>query len=106
MTDERTVMSIVVSTNWPYVTPEQYDAVSEIIRFDEDPPEGAISHTLWFTEGGLIVVDVWRTREDYELFARDRLMPATEQVPGLHGEPTVTFHELHTQAIVHATAAA
>ena len=95
-------MSIVVSTTWPNVTPEAYDAVTEIIRFDEDPPEGAVSHIAWFTEGGLNVVDVWQSQADFEQFARERLTPATLEVPGFHGEPNVKFFPLHAHALASA----
>lgn len=97
-------MSIVVSMSWPHVTPEEYDAANELIKFDEDTPEGAISHIAWFTEDGLKVVDVWRSQEEFERFARERLMPATSEVPGFHGEPKVMFHPLHAQTVARATA--
>ena len=64
-------MSIVVSTNWPYVTPEQYEALHEAVRYETDPPQGAVSHLAWFTEGGLNVVDVWETQADFEQFAAE-----------------------------------
>jgi hypothetical protein len=97
-------MSIVVSMSWPDVTAEDYEAAEELIRFDEDTPAGAISHTAWFTEDGLYVVDVWSSQEDFERFARERLTPATHEVSGFDGEPKVTFHPLHAQTIVRATA--
>ncbi len=97
-------MSIVVSMSWPHVTPEEYDAVNELIRSGEDTPEGPITHTAWFTEDGLKVVDVWRSQEEYERFARERLMPATQEVPGFHGEPKVMFHPLHAQTVARVTA--
>ncbi len=97
-------MSIVVSLSWPHVTPDQYDLLHDLVRYDEDPPEGAVSHTAWFTESGLRVVDVWRSQEDFEHFADERLMPAALQVQGFHGEPMVKFHPLHAYQVAPATA--
>jgi hypothetical protein len=97
-------MPIVVSLSWPHVTPDDYDALDELVRYEEDPPEGAVSHTAWFTESGLRVVDVWRTRQDFERFADERLMTAALQVSGFHGEPLVKFHRLHAHVLAPATA--
>ena len=97
-------MPVVVSLSWPHVTPDQYDALSELVRYEADPPVGAVSHTAWITESGLRAVDVWRSQQDFERFADDRLMTAAVQVPGFHGEPMVKFHALQAHMLVPATA--
>ena len=71
-------------------------------RRDNSAPNG--SHIAWFTEDGLKVVDVWGSQDEFERFARERLMPATQEVPGFHGEPKVMFHPLHAQIVARDTA--
>ena len=97
-------MHVVVSMSWPHFTPDDYEAVSELLRLDDDPPVGLFSHVAWFSESGLRGVDVWRSQSDFERFAQERLLPATEQVPGFHGEPLLRFAPLHTHVLAPATA--
>jgi hypothetical protein len=97
-------MQVVVSMSWQHVTPEAYEAAVDLIRLDDDPPLGLVSHVAWFTESGLRAVDVWRTRDDFERFAQERLLPAAEQVPGFHGEPLLRVAPLHTHGLAPATA--
>lgn len=75
-----------------------YDAINE--RIGTTPPEGLIVHAAGATEdGGFRVFDVWDSREAYERFAEERLMPIVQEVmaasasPG--GPPTVSIYELH-----------
>jgi hypothetical protein len=57
-----------------------YDAVSEQLSLDTNPPDGMIVHTAgWDEEGGVFrVLEVWETHEDSERFRRERLQPALE----------------------------
>jgi hypothetical protein len=97
-------MQVVVSMSWPHVTPEDYEAASDLIRLEDDPPVGAVSHIVWFTESGLRAVDVWRSKADFERFAHERLFPAAERVPGFHGEPLLRFAPLYDHVLAPATA--
>ena len=97
-------MQVVVSMSWQHVTPEAYEAAVDLIRLDDDPPLGFVSHVAWFTESGLRAVDVWRSQGDFERFAHERLLPAAEQVPGFHGEPQLRVAPLHTHGLAPASA--
>jgi hypothetical protein len=57
-----------------------YDAVSEHLGLDTNPPDGMIVHTAgWDEESGVFrVLEVWETQEDSERFRRERLQPALE----------------------------
>ena len=61
-----------------------YDAVSERLNVDAEPPEGLIVHTAGFDEddGVFRILDVWETREHGERFTRDRLTPIMEEMLG------------------------
>jgi hypothetical protein len=82
-----------------------YDAINERLNEHEAPPPGMIVHTAGATEGGgFRVFDVWESKADYELFERERLMPAVQAVMAGHEgppppPPTVSVYELH--ALIH-----
>lgn len=91
-------MSVAMSFHWAEATPEQYDAVREIVRWEEDTPDGAVLHVAWFESDGLHVTDVWNEQADFEKFMAERLSKAIETV-GIPGTPTVRFHPLHRRFV-------
>ena len=87
-------MPVVMKMRWDGVTPDQYDAAEKTVDWPSGIPEGAVHHVAWFTDGGLNVVDVWETEDDFNRFVEDRLMPGVQQV-GIEGEPKVELHDTH-----------
>jgi hypothetical protein len=87
-------MAVVMRMEWPEVTQEQYDATLEAVGWEENPPDGAIFHVAFFDEGGFKVLDVWESRDKFQMFLEERLYPGIRQV-GIEGEPKVTFAEAH-----------
>jgi hypothetical protein len=75
----------------PNTSVETYDKVNERIDFDGDPPSGLIFHSASAREGGgFRVFEVWESREDFDTFEQERLMPAVREVFGEDpGEPPV-----------------
>ncbi len=60
-----------------------YDAVKAKLNVDADPPAGLIVHTAGFTGNGIFrTYDVWESKEDFERFRDERLMPAVQAVMG------------------------
>jgi hypothetical protein len=59
-----------------------YDAVTERLGVDADPPAGLIVHTAGFDEeaGVFRILDVWETKEDGERFVQGRLMPIVQEL--------------------------
>ena len=43
-------------------------------------PPGLIAHLAWRTESGLRYVDVWRSKDDHEAFAENRLHPVVHPI--------------------------
>ena len=87
-------MAIAVLSEVEGVTPELYDAVNA--KLGDDMPDGGIVHTAGFTNGKMIVFDVWESREHFERFANERLRPAILEVGGENAPtPTQTIYELH-----------
>ncbi|MFD0274177.1 hypothetical protein ACFVHB_09745 [Kitasatospora sp. NPDC127111] len=91
-------MAVVLTLRWPGVTPEQYDAVGALVRWEQDVPTGALLHVASFEGGALHVTDVWETEADFRRFFADRLAPAVKQV-GIEGEPQSGFRPLHRRFI-------
>ncbi len=100
-------MPVAVVHEWPTGGQDtsNYDAIAERLGERDSPPEGMIVHTAGTTgDGGFRVFDVWVSREAYERFERDRLMPAVHAVLSARGgpppsPPAVSVYELH--ALIH-----
>jgi hypothetical protein len=43
-------------------------------------PPGMIAHLAWVIEGGLRYVDVWESKDDFEVFAQTRLHPVVHPI--------------------------
>jgi hypothetical protein len=88
-------MAVAVVIDFPGGTLDQYDQVIGKMGFT---PGGAgapagLFHWVTATESGIRVTDVWKTKEDFEAFAQEKIGPITAEV-GL-GPPQITFHEVH-----------
>jgi hypothetical protein len=78
-----------------------YDAITERMGARENPPDGCIVHTAGFLpDGGFRIFDVWESREHFDRFLQDRLMPAVKEVVGDAGRdaapPNMAIYELHS----------
>jgi hypothetical protein len=91
-------MAVVLSLRWAGLTPQQYDAVRDTVRWEEDVPEGAVLHASWFEGGALHVTDVWNSQGDFERFFAERITPAVKEA-GITGEPEATFSPLHRRFV-------
>ena len=91
-------MAVVMTMRWAGTTPDQYDAVRALVRWEEDPPDGAVLHVASFEDGTFYATDVWETQADFERFFTDRLAAAIKEV-GIEGEPEVGFRPLHRRFV-------
>jgi hypothetical protein len=93
-------MPIVMTTEIP-ASADMYDAINTEMGISGDGlPKGLIAHYAAPTDNGMLVFDVWESREDFEEFAAGRLAPAMEKVTGGAGEgikPTIAelYNEFH-----------
>ena len=89
-------MAIAIEMKFPGGTLEQYDEVLKLMGLD-DPnapaPDGAIFHWAAASDGGLHIVDVWETREQFDKFAQEQIGPYSQQV-GI-SPPEMTFYDVH-----------
>lgn len=72
-----------------------YDAIHERLM-DSGPIEGFLLHTAGFTGRGFRIFEVWETREQYDRFVEQRLMPIVRDIsPSDSRPPELTVYELH-----------
>jgi hypothetical protein len=78
-----------------------YDAIHEKIMSSGTEPTGMLIHTAGFTGNGFRIFEVWETKEQFERFMADVVMPAVMEVtagdPGR--EPVLTVYELHSVVV-------
>ena len=95
-------MPVAMVQDWPDGGHDttNYDAITEKMGARENPPDGLIVHTAGALENGAFrIFDVWESREHFERFMQDRLMPAIKEVVGATGAdappPEMTMYDLH-----------
>ena len=57
-----------------------YDAINRRLGVQDGPPAGLIVHTAGTDGEDFRIVDVWETREAWEAFRDERLMPTIREV--------------------------
>ncbi len=89
-------MAIAVQMEFSGATLAQYDQVIQKMGFHTGGPgaPGGLFHWVTKTDGGIRVVDVWESRDQFEKFSQDKVQPLTAQV-GITEPPKVTFFEVH-----------
>lgn len=83
-------MSIVLHLHNDGMTPEQYEELREIVRWDTDPPDGLRLHVAGFDSRGIRVTDVWDSREQCDRFFETRLAEGIRDL-GIPFNPVVNF---------------
>jgi hypothetical protein len=88
-------MAVAYQMRFPDATTAQYDQVIQKMGLTPGgpTPPGAMFHWVTQTDDGLLVVDVWETEEAFDKFAREQIMPYSQEA-GL-GEPQVTKHQVY-----------
>lgn len=91
-------MAQVMKMRWEGVTPEHYEALRPIARWETDPPDGLISHVAWFRDGGIVVMDIWESSSQFDDFFQSRLAPAIQQI-GIEGQPEMKWFDAYAYFI-------
>lgn len=91
-------MAVAVEANFPGATLEQYDdAVKAMGLASGGQHPGALFHWAAQTDSGVRVTDVWESKEDFERFAQEQILPASQQV-GLP-EPEINYVDVHAYMV-------
>lgn len=75
-----------------------YDRVQEALGTRNNPPAGGLVHTAGFdAEAGVFrIFDVWESKEAWETFFNDRLMPVVRPMMEQGGRaPETRVYQLH-----------
>jgi len=79
-------------------TTTNYDRVQEAVNAGANPPAGGLVHTAGFDEeaGVFRIFDVWESREAWEAFFNDRLLPIVRPMMEQGArQPETRIYELH-----------
>ena len=89
-------MAVAVQMDFDGATLAQYDQIcGKMGLTPKGPgPAGAISHVVTQTDSGMRVVDVWETREQFDKFAQEQIVPFSQEA-GLTAPPQMQFFEVH-----------
>ena len=92
-------MAVAIVQDWPEEETDRsttnYDAIHERL-IEHEAPAGFLLHSAGFTGKGFRIFEVWETREDFERFAQETLMPIVGEVGGSDSrQPELTVYELH-----------
>jgi hypothetical protein len=94
-------MAVCVIQDWVEEETERsttvYDAVSARLAAEQStPPEGFIVHAAGYTGRGFRIIEIWETREQFDRFLGERVMPLVAEVGGADARPPeITAYELH-----------
>lgn len=77
-------------------TTEQYDALAAAVHPPDGLPEGQLHHYAGPTDDGWIVVAIHDSKESWDRFHNETLLPGLEEVgdKGLPGPPEETTFEV------------
>ena len=60
----------------------EYDKVSAVLDIQGSPPDGLIFHSAGELEGVFQVFNIWESREHFDRFREERLVPAMKEAMG------------------------
>jgi hypothetical protein len=89
-------MATAVIMEFNGATLAQYNQVIEKMGLTPGgpAPAGAISHWVVATENGLLVTDLWQSRELYDAFAKEQIGPFSAEA-GFPEPPKLTYYDVH-----------
>ena len=92
-------MAVILKVVFPGLTKEHYDQLKSKVGWVDAPPDGGISHLVWWEGNDCHGIDVWESEEAWATFGRDRMGPAAAEL-GISMEAVPTFHAPHEILIV------
>jgi hypothetical protein len=80
-------MSVVVSAVAPGFSADKYEAVTGKVMPGGQLPDGCELHIAGPVEQGWRVITVWESREAFDRFREEKLLPAFRELGGGEGPP-------------------
>jgi len=89
-------MAVAVEMNFRGASTDQYDQVIQKMGLKQGGPmpPGGISHFVTESEGGLRIIDVWESKEQFQKFAQEQIGPYSREA-GITEEPEIRFYDVH-----------
>ena len=89
-------MPVAVQLDFEGASLDQYDEIGEMLGTLPGGPANPLElfHWVMGTADGFRVVDVWETREAFERFAQEKLIPIFQEV-GVPRPPQIQFFEIY-----------
>jgi hypothetical protein len=91
-------MAVGIIQEYDGFQPENYERVCAEISFPQEWPEGLISHAAGPVDGGMRLVEIWASREQFDRFIAETIQPAIERTAGAAAseapEPRFTYFEV------------
>jgi hypothetical protein len=84
---EEVLMSVVVSVVAPGLNAEMYEAVSARVMPGDQLPDECELHIAGPVEQGWRVITVWASREAFDRFREEKLLPAIRELAGDEAPP-------------------
>lgn len=90
-------MAVGIRLKFSGGTQENYDAAHGVMEVDTNPPEGMIVHSAGPIDGGWGVIDFWESRQAFDNFVGERLMPRLQGLGdrGFPSPPDVKEFPVH-----------
>ena len=90
-------MAVGIRQKFSGGTQANYDAAHAIMEVDTDPPRGMLFHSAGPVEGCWGVIDFWESREAFDAFVQERLMPRLQSLGdrGFPNPPDVKEFEVY-----------
>lgn len=89
-------MAVAIIMRFRDLDAQIYDALGAELGVNENPPEGLIFHWAGEVNGAWTLNDVWESREQFDRFAADHVLPAVQKVAGEQIEPPeITESQVH-----------
>ena len=95
-------MTIGIIMEFDGFKPENYDAVSRRINWPEKWPDGLTFHVAGPTNGGMRLVEIWDSRDQFDRWMAETIQPAIQEVTAEHRRaagppPRFTEFAIHRQ---------
>lgn len=99
-------MAIAVVMKFKGASLKQYDEVVDRMGFERSGAggSGGLFHWVTQTEDGLQITDVWESKDAFERFAQEQIMPHTAAV-GIT-QPKLTYYDVYNYLTAGAPVAA
>ena len=90
-------MAVGIKVKLAGVNAEQFDALNAAVDPVGNPPAGMIFHSSGPVDGGWLVIDFWESRDAFDRFTAERIIPAMA-ASGASAHPEIEEFVVHEYA--------